>query len=129
MTDTILTDTIFLRDLRVETVIGIWDWERKIRQTVSIDLELAADIREAAATDNIDDALNYKAIAKRVQQFVGESNFQLVETLAEKVATLILDEFPVPSVQVRINKPGAIRGARDVGVLIRRSKHENWQGV
>jgi dihydroneopterin aldolase len=125
MTDTILTDTIFLRDLRVETVIGIWDWERKIRQTVSIDLELAADIREAAATDNIEDALNYKAIAKRVQQFVGESNFQLVETLAEKVATLILDEFPVPSVQVRVNKPGAIRGARDVGVLIRRTKHEN----
>lgn len=125
MTDTILTDTIFLRDLRVETVIGIWDWERKIRQTVSIDLELAADIRQAAATDNIDDALNYKAVAKRVQQFVGESNFQLVETLAEKIATLILDEFPVPSVQVRVNKPGAIRGARDVGVLIRRSKHED----
>jgi dihydroneopterin aldolase len=118
-----MTDTIFLRDLRVETVIGIWDWERKIRQTVSIDLELAADIRQAAATDSIDDALNYKAVAKRVQQFVGESNFQLVETLAEKIATLILDEFPVPSVQVRINKPGAIRGARDVGVLIRRSKH------
>jgi dihydroneopterin aldolase len=120
-----MTDTIFLRDLRVETVIGIWDWERKIRQTVSIDLELAADIRQAAATDSIDDALNYKAVAKRVQQFVGESNFQLVETLAEKIATLILDEFPVPSVQVRINKPGAIRGARDVGVLIRRSKHED----
>jgi dihydroneopterin aldolase len=119
-----LTDTIFLRDLRVETVIGIWDWERKIRQTVSIDLELAADIREAAATDNIEDALNYKAIAKRVQQFVGESSFQLVETLAEKIATLILDEFPVPSVQVRVNKPGAIRGARDVGVLIRRSRPE-----
>jgi len=125
MTDTILTDTIFVGDLRVETVIGIWDWERRIRQTVSIDLELAADIRQAAATDNIDDALNYKAVAKRVQQFVGESNFQLVESLAEKIATLILEEFPVPSVQVRVNKPGAIRGARDVGVLIRRSKHED----
>jgi dihydroneopterin aldolase len=119
-----MTDTIFLRDLRVETVIGIWDWERKVRQIVSIDLELAADIRQAAATDNIDDALNYKAVAKRVQQFVGESSFQLVETLAEKIATLILDEFPVPSVQVRVNKPGAIRGARDVGVLIRRSRLE-----
>ena len=125
MTDTTLTDTIFVGDLRVETVIGIWDWERRIRQTVSIDLELAADIRQAAATDNIDDALNYKAVAKRVQQFVGESNFQLVESLAEKIATLILEEFPVPSVQVRVNKPGAIRGARDVGVLIRRSKHED----
>jgi dihydroneopterin aldolase len=117
-----MTDTIFLRDLKVETVIGIWEWERKIRQIVSIDLELAADIRQAAATDNIDDALNYKAVAKRVQQFVGESSFQLVETLAEKIAALILDEFPVPSVQVRVNKPGAIRGARDVGVSIRRSK-------
>jgi dihydroneopterin aldolase len=118
------SDTIFLRDLRVDTVIGIWDWERKIRQTVSIDIEMAADIRSAASTDSIDDTLNYKAVAKRVQQFVSESSFQLVETLAEKIANLILDEFPVPSVQVRVNKPGAIRGARDVGVLIRRSKPE-----
>lgn len=117
-----MTDTIFLRDLRVETVIGIWEWERKIRQVVSIDLEMAADIRAAAATDSIEDTLNYKAIAKRVQQFVGESSFQLVETLAEKIAALILEEFPVPSVQVRVNKPGAIRGARDVGVLIRRNR-------
>lgn len=117
-----MTDTIFLRDLRVETVIGIWEWERKIRQTVSIDLEMAADIRRAAASDSIDDTLNYKAIAKRVQQFVGESSFQLVETLAEKIAALILEEFPVPAVQVRVNKPGAIRGARDVGVLIRRDR-------
>jgi dihydroneopterin aldolase len=117
-----INDRIFLRDLRVETVIGIWDWERKIRQTVSIDLEMAADIRRAAATDSIDDTLNYKAVAKRVQQFVGESSFQLVETLAEKIAALIVDEFAVPWVEVRINKPGAIRGARDVGVQIRRSK-------
>ena len=117
-----MTDTIFLYDLRVETVIGIWEWERKIRQTVVIDLEMAADIRRAAATDSIDDTLNYKAVAKRVQQFVGESSFQLVETLAEKVAALILEEFQVPWVQVRINKPRAIRGARDVGVSIRRSK-------
>ena len=117
-----MTDTIFLHDLRVETVIGIWEWERKIRQTVVIDLDMAADIRRAAATDSIDDTLNYKAVAKRVQQFVGDSSFQLVETLAEKVAALILEEFPVPWVQVRINKPRAIRGARDVGVSIRRSK-------
>jgi dihydroneopterin aldolase len=117
-----MTDTIFLRDLRVETVIGIWDWERKIRQVVSIDLELSTDIRQAAVSDNIEDALNYKAVAKRVQQYVSDSSFQLVETLAERIAALILDEFPVPAVQVRVNKPGAIRGARDVGVLIRRSK-------
>jgi dihydroneopterin aldolase len=116
------TDTIFLTDLRIETIVGIWEWERKIRQTVSIDLELGADIRRAAASDDIEDTLNYKKVAKRVQQFVGESEFQLVETMAEKVAGIILAEFDVPWVQVRVNKPGAIRGARDVGVRIRRQK-------
>jgi len=115
-------DTIFLHDLRVETIVGIWDWERRIRQTVGIDLEMGADIRRAAATDNIDDTLNYKAVAKRVQQFVADSSFQLVETLAERIAAIVLDEFDVPWVQVRVNKPGAIRGSRDVGIQIRRSK-------
>jgi len=113
-------DTIFLNDLRVETVIGIWDWERKIRQTVSIDLAMGADIARAAASDSIDDTLNYKKVAKRIQQFVSEAEFQLVETLAERIAGIILDEFEVPWVRVRVNKPGAIRGSRDVGVLIER---------
>ena len=113
-------DTIFLRDLRVETIVGVWDWERKIRQTVSIDLEMAADIRCAAASDSLDDTLNYKLVAKRVQQFVAESSFQLVETLAENIAEVVLTDFDVPWVEVRVNKPGAIRGARDVGVKIRR---------
>lgn len=113
-------DIIFLHDLRIETVIGIWEWERKIRQTVAIDLEMAADIRKAAATDSVDDTLNYKLVAKRLQQFVGESGFQLVETLAEKIAGIVLDEFDVAWVRVRVNKPGAIRGARDVGVIIER---------
>ena len=116
-------DTIFLTDLRIETIVGIWDWERKIRQTVSIDLELGADIRRAAETDDIADTLNYKKVAKRIQQFVSESEFQLVETMAEKIAAIVLDEFEVPWIQVRVNKPGAIRGARDVGVRIRREKH------
>ena len=115
-------DTIFLTDLRVDTVVGIWEWERKIRQTVSIDLEMGFDIRPAAKTDSIDDTLNYKAVAKRVQQFVADSAFQLVETMAERIAEIILDEFGIAWVQVRVNKPGAIRGARDVGVLIRRSR-------
>jgi dihydroneopterin aldolase len=113
-------DTIFLRDLRVETIVGVWDWERKIRQTVSIDLEMAADIRRAAASDSLDDTLNYKLVAKRVQQFVAESSFQLVETLAENIAEVVLNDFDVPWVEVCVNKPGAIRGARDVGVKIRR---------
>ena len=116
------SDTSFLRDLKVETVIGIWDWERKIRQTVSIDLDMGADIRRAAKTDSIDDTLNYKAVSKRVQQFVADSEFQLVETMAEKIAEIVLHEFELPWIQVRVSKPGAIRGAKDVGVLIRRSK-------
>ncbi len=114
-------DIIFLHDLRIETVIGIWDWERKIRQTVAIDLDMSADIRKAADSDSVDDTLNYKLVSKRLQQFVGDSSFQLVETLAEKIAALILDEFGVEWVRVRVNKPGAVRGARDVGVVIERS--------
>lgn len=115
-------DKIFLQDLRVDTVIGIWDWERKIRQTVAIDLEMSADIRKAAASDKLEDTLNYKAVAKRVQSFVKDSSFHLVETLAEKIAAIILDEFDVEWVQVRVNKPGAIRGSKGVGVLIERGQ-------
>lgn len=113
-------DTIFLTDMRVETVVGIWEWERKIRQTVSIDLEMGVDTRRAAATDDIADTLNYKQVAKRVQQYVGDSNFQLVETIAEKIAETVLAEFDVAWIDVRVNKSGAIRGAKDVGVKIRR---------
>ena len=113
-------DIIFLQDMKVETVIGIWEWERKIRQTVAIDLEMSADIRKAAASDKVEDTLNYKSVAKRVQAFVGESSFQLVETLAENIAAIVLDEFDVAWVRVRLNKPGAIRGSKGVGVLIER---------
>jgi dihydroneopterin aldolase len=115
-------DIIFLSELRVETVIGIWDWERKIRQTVIIDLEMAANIRKAAASDQVEDTLNYKLVAKRVQQFVSDSEFQLVETLAENIAGIIIEEFGVSWVRVKVNKPGAIRGARDVGVMIERGE-------
>lgn len=113
-------DIVYLNDLRVETVIGIYDWERQIRQTVVIDLEMRADVAAAAKTDRIDDALNYKAVAKRIIDFVSSSEFHLVETLAERVAALIIEEFQVPWLRLRLNKPGAVRGARDVGVLIER---------
>ena len=113
-------DTIFLHDMKVETVIGIWEWERKIRQTVAIDLDMSTDIRKAAASDSVEDTLNYKSVAKRVQAFVGDSSFQLVETLAEEIAAIVLNEFDVDWVRVRVNKPGAIRNAKDVGVLIER---------
>jgi len=111
-------DIIYLNDLRIDTVIGIFDWERRIKQTVSFDLEMGANVRKAAASDHIDDTLNYKAVAKRLIQFVGESEFQLVETLAERVAGIILEEFGVPWVRLRVNKQSAVRGARVVGVII-----------
>jgi dihydroneopterin aldolase len=115
-------DKIFLDELKIDTVIGIWDWERKIRQTVIIDLEMSADIARAAATDNVEDTLNYKSVAKRLQEFVGESSFQLVETLAERIAGIVRDEFGVAWVKVTVHKPGAIRGSKDVGVEIERGE-------
>jgi dihydroneopterin aldolase len=115
-------DKIFLQALTTETVIGIFDWEREVKQTIAIDLEMSADIRRAARSDSIDDTLNYKAVAKRVLAFVQDSRFQLVETLAERVAGLILTEFPVEWVRVTLHKPGAIRHSKDVGVMIERSR-------
>ena len=115
-------DIIFLRDLRIETVIGIYDWEREIKQTVVLDLEMGADIRRAAASDAIEDTLDYKAVAKRLIDFVGASEFGLVETLAERCAEIILDEFDVPWVRLTLNKQGAVSGARDVGVIIERGE-------
>ncbi|MDX9741349.1 MAG: dihydroneopterin aldolase [Gammaproteobacteria bacterium] len=115
-------DIVYLTDLRIDTIIGIFDWERRIRQTVSLDLEMSTDVARAAATDSIEDALDYKAVAKAVIEFVRASEFQLVETLAEKVAELVLSRFGIDSVRLRINKRGAIRGARDVGVVIERSR-------
>jgi dihydroneopterin aldolase len=117
-------DIIFISELRIETIIGIYDWERVTKQTVSLDLEMVADIRKAAATDSIDDTLNYKAIAKRLIDFVGTSDFQLVETLAEKIAAIVLEEFSVAWLRLQLHKPGALRGARDVGVVIERGVRE-----
>lgn len=113
-------DIIYLSGLKIETVIGVYDWERRVKQRIIIDLEMAADIRKAAATDALDDTLNYKAVAKRLIEFVGGSQFQLVETLAERVAELVLQEFKVPWLRLRLNKQGAVRGATDVGVIIER---------
>jgi dihydroneopterin aldolase len=113
-------DIIFLHNLKVDTVIGIFDWERKIRQSVIIDLDMAFDISKAAASEDIEDTLNYKSVAKRIIAFVEAAEFQLVETLAERIAEIILSEFTVPWVRVRINKQGAVRYARDVGVIIER---------
>ena len=117
-------DIIFLTGLTTDCIIGIWDWERKIKQKVVIDLEMSTDIRKAAASDHIDDTLDYKKVSKRLLQFIGDSEFQLVETLAERIAELVITEFSVPWVRVRLNKQGAIRGSRDVGILIERSSRD-----
>lgn len=117
-------DIVFINDLRIETIIGIYDWERKVRQTISLDLEMGADIRRAAASDAIDDTLNYKAVAKRLIAFVGESEYLLVETLAEKIAGIVLSEFAVPWLKLTVHKPGAVRGSRDVGVIIERGSRD-----
>jgi dihydroneopterin aldolase len=113
-------DKIFLTALNVECIVGIWDWERRVKQTVIIDVEMAADIRRAAATDSIQDTIDYKRVSKRLLQFVGESQYQLVETLTENIGRVIVTEFGVSWVKVRLNKRGAIRGARDVGIEIER---------
>ena len=113
-------DIVFINDLRIETIIGIYDWERKVKQTISLDLELGTDIRKSAETDAIEDTLNYKALAKRMVAFVSDSEYQLVETLAEKIAEIVLAEFDLPWLKLTVHKPGAVRGSRDVGVIIER---------
>ena len=113
-------DRVFIEDLRIQTVIGVFDWEREITQTVSLDLEMAFDIGGAARSDRIEDALDYKAVSKRLIQFVEASDFQLVEALAERCAQLVLDEFPVPWLRLKLSKPGAVRGSSAVGVIIER---------
>ena len=115
-------DIVFIRELRIDTTIGIYDWERQIRQTVVLDQEMGADIRKAAATDHIDDALNYKAVAKRLLQNVGEADHQLVETLAEECARIVREEFHVPWLRLTLNKRGALRGASGVGIVIERGE-------
>ena len=117
-------DKIFLSSLAVECIVGIWEWERRVKQTVILDIEMATDIRKAAASDHIDDTIDYKAVSKRLLSFGGESQFQLVETLTERIAQLIITEFGVTWVKVRLNKKGAIRGARDVGIVIERRRED-----
>ena len=115
-------DRIFLRGLTAECVIGFIDWERRVKQTVVVDLELPVDCRRAAVTDDVTDTVDYKKVSKRVLAFIEASEFKLVETLAQRLAMLILEEFPIEWLRLSINKPGAIRNSRDVGVAIERSR-------
>jgi dihydroneopterin aldolase len=115
-------DRIFLHGLTAECIIGFIDWERRVRQTVVLDIELPVDCRRASLTDEVADTLDYKKVAKRVLAYVAASEFKLVETLAHRVALLVLEEFGVEWVRVALNKPGAIRDSRDVGVVIERTR-------
>ena len=115
-------DIVFIEDLRIETVIGIYDWERRVRQTLSFDIEMAFDNTKPAATDAIADTLNYKDVSKRLIEYVEASSFGLVETLAERCAAIIRDEFGVSWVSLKLSKPGAVRGSRAVGVRIERGQ-------
>ncbi len=115
-------DKIFLKGLSIDAVVGIWDWERKIEQKVVVDLEMGTDIAKAAASDSIDDTLNYKQVAQRVTDFVVNEKALLVESLAEGIAGIITSEFDVPWVRVTVHKPAAIRGSESVGIQIERTR-------
>jgi dihydroneopterin aldolase len=122
-------DKIFIHALKTEAIIGIFDWERQVKQTVIVDIEIGVNVTKAALSDSIDDTLNYKRVAKRVLAFVEASKFHLVETLAEHIAMLILEDFGIAWVRLSLSKPGAIRSSRDVGVTIERGRDhlEQWR--
>ena len=115
-------DKVFIEALEIECVIGIYDWERKIRQLVVLDIEMGFDNRKPAASDDIADTLDYKAVSKRLIEFVSGSEFGLVETLAERCCAIIIGEFAVGQVKLKLSKMGAVRGARAVGVILERSR-------
>ncbi len=115
-------DLVYIRELEVETVIGIYDWEREVRQRVSLDLELGTDIAMAASSEDIDHALNYKSVSDRLISFIEQSEFLLVETMAEQIAEILQNEFDVRWLRLRLGKPGAVPQAKDVGVIIERGE-------
>lgn len=117
-----MSDTVFIRGLQLPTVIGVYDWEREVRQVLRIDLEMAWNIAEPGASDRVEDALNYAAISQRLQEFAAGSRFQLIEALAEHMAALLIREFAIPWLRLRVCKPGAVSEAMDVGVLIERGQ-------
>lgn len=116
-------DIVFIRDLRVDTIVGVYDWERQIKQTLVFDIDMATDIHRAAAGDDLQFAVNYHAVSLRVAAYVESNHTALIETLAEDVAALIRTEFNVPWVRLQLTKPNAVLGARSVGVIIERGKN------
>jgi dihydroneopterin aldolase len=115
-------DRIFLRGLKSQCIIGFIDWERQVPQTVVLDLEFPCNCANAAASDSVAETVDYKQVAKRVLAFVEESKFHLIETLAHRLALVLLKEFSLEWINIVLNKPGAIRHSRDVGVSITRRR-------
>lgn len=113
-------DIITISDLKISTTIGVYEWEKRIKQTLLISLDMAHDIRQAAATDDVQHALNYAAVAKATEQFCAEHTFQLIETLAEKLAALLKQQFGIDWLRVKVAKPGAVKNARETAVTIER---------
>jgi len=121
-------DIVYIRQLEIQTIIGIYEWERNQQQTVSLDLQMGTDISLAASSDDIAHALDYKAVAKRLIEFIGASEFHLVETMAEKVADIVMQEFAVPWLRLELGKPGAVTGSKEVGVIIERGSRVEVEG-
>ena len=115
-------DIIFLHGVEANCVVGVWEWEKQITQKIVVDLDMSANISGAAATDELEDTLNYKAVAETVIDILEASRFQLIETMAEEVAKLVMQDFAVKWIKVRINKGGAVKSVRNVGVQIERGK-------
>ena len=115
-------DIVYLHGLSLDTLIGVWEWERKVKQKIVVDLDLGMDILPAAKSDTIDDTTNYQAVATRLVKLADESSFRLVEAFAEAIADVLLSEFSIAWVRIRVNKQGAMREARSVGVIIERGQ-------
>jgi dihydroneopterin aldolase len=116
-------DIVFVKDLRFKTIVGCWDWERQMPQTVSIDLDMGWDNSLAVASGKLKDALNYKEVSNRVEQFVQEQQYELVESAADGIAAMVMEEFSVPWIKVAIHKPFAVTGSKSVGVIVERGHH------
>jgi len=115
-------DTVFIRDLSMDAVIGVFGWERQVQQKITINLEMATDISKAAETDDLRYTLDYKAISQRIRALVDENQPRLVETLIELIAKTVMEEFNIPWLRISIAKPGAVRDSAAVGVTIERGQ-------
>lgn len=118
-------DIVYIRDLKIDAVIGIYEWEQRIKQQINVNLEMGWDNRNAAKSDDIKDTLNYKAAAQLVKDLVEKSEFELVEALAEHIAELLLEKMNIPWVKVSLGKPMAVTDSKEVGVTIERSREQN----